>query len=85
MPTGFLGALQRTTTNVDALERGAHRAVRIGFASFYVRKDVLYVYLETLDPVRSAAELREAWGEPSFFTKATREAYDEFFRKATAF
>jgi hypothetical protein len=85
MPTGFLGALQRTTTNVDALERGVHHTVRIGFASFYVRKDVLYVYLETVDPMRSAGELREAWGEPSFFAKATREAYDEFFRKAAAF
>ena len=84
MTTAFLGTLQRTTTNVAALEKGVHRTVRIGFSSFYVRKDVVYVYLETLDPVGTAAELKEAWGEPSFFVSATREAYEEFSRKASS-
>jgi len=84
MPTSFLGTLQRTTCNVDALEKGAHRDVRIGFVSFYARRDVVYVYLETVDPVGSASELREAWGGPSFFvdTSTNAFAYEEFTRMA---
>jgi len=84
MSTSFVGTLQRTTHNVEALEKGVHRDVRIGFVSFYAHRDVVYVYLETVDPVGSASELKEAWGGPSFFADMSRNAfaYEEFTRKA---
>jgi hypothetical protein len=82
MPNTFFGTLQRTTGNVKALETGAHRGVRMGFVSFYTRRDVVYVYLETVDPLRSASALKEAWGEPSFFMDTTRWTYEDFTRNA---
>lgn len=67
----FLGTLKVTKENLSALERlrcqRGHVSIR--YASFYVRRDVLYVYMETEGSIQSDT-LREAWGSPAFFMDA---------------
>lgn len=60
----FVGALKMTTDNVNALEQCEHSK----FVSFYTRRDVVYVYLETETSIET---LRDAWG-PSFFIEAAK-------------
>lgn len=77
----FLGTLKLNAENMAALEGLRLGGIPIRFVSFYARRDVLYVYLETDRPIESE-KLREALGGPSFFMDAhAKQLYWEHWER----